>query len=91
MKQRDPEERGGVSAQLRRLVQKEEEERQLVRHEVQSQEIAQSRAETTDDRNTPSPSSPKVTRLSIRRQSRLASAASTFAKVGVVMADTTPP
>ena len=59
MKQRDPEEREGVSAQLRRLLQKEEEERQLVRHEVQSQEIAQSRAETTDDRNDPCPLEPE--------------------------------
>ena len=86
MKQRDPEEREGVSAQLRYRVQKEEEHR-LLRHEARSQEIAQSRAETTDDRNDPCP----LTRLSIRRQSRLASAASTFATVGVVMADTTPP
>lgn len=58
MKQRDPEEREGVSAQLRYRVQKEEEHR-LLRHEARSQEIAQSRAETTDDRNDPCPLEPE--------------------------------
>lgn len=58
MKQRNPEEREGVSAQLRRPVQKEEEHR-LGRHEAQSQERAQYRAETTHNRNNPSTVEPE--------------------------------
>ena len=58
MKQRNPEEREGGSAQLRYRVQKEEEHR-LLRHEARSQEREQYRAKTTDDRNTPSPLEPE--------------------------------
>ena len=54
MKQRNPEEREGVSAQLRYRVQKEEEHR-LGRHEARSQEREEYRAKTTDNRNDPCP------------------------------------